>query len=51
VLPGGRRLVVDPATGRVNGTSVFVTMDGAVYSVADPAGARIDAEWTDTMPG
>ncbi|MFJ6676573.1 CU044_5270 family protein [Actinosynnema sp. NPDC091369] len=51
VLPGGRRLVVDPATGRVNGTSVFITVDGAVYSVADPAGARIDARWTDSLPG
>ncbi|WP_410650776.1 CU044_5270 family protein [Amycolatopsis sp. cmx-4-54] len=49
-LPTGERLVVDPATGRVNGTSVFVTMDGAVNKVADPAGARIDAEWTDTLP-
>ncbi|RSN56226.1 hypothetical protein DMH01_31010 [Amycolatopsis sp. WAC 04182] len=50
VLPTGERLVVDPATGRVNGTSVFVTMDGAVYKVANPAGARINAEWTDTLP-
>lgn len=49
-LPTGERLVVDPATGRVNGTSVFVTMEGAVYKVADPAGARIDAEWTDSLP-
>ena len=51
VLPGGRRLVVDPATGRVNGTSVFISVDGAVHSVADPAGARIDAAWTATLPG
>ncbi|EMD25191.1 CU044_5270 family protein [Amycolatopsis azurea] len=49
-LPEGERLVVDPATGRVNGTSVYVTMDGAVYQVADPGGARINAEWTDTLP-
>ncbi|MEU3769982.1 CU044_5270 family protein [Amycolatopsis keratiniphila] len=49
-LPTGERLVVDPATGRVNGTSIFVAMDGAVHKVADPAGARIDAEWTDTLP-
>ncbi|NUT49095.1 MAG: CU044_5270 family protein [Saccharothrix sp.] len=50
MLPGGRRLVVDPSTGRVNGTSVFVSMEGAVYSVPDPAGARIDAGWTDGLP-
>ncbi|MFJ8916349.1 CU044_5270 family protein [Amycolatopsis sp. NPDC102389] len=50
VLPNGERLVVDPATGRVNRTSVFVTIDGAVYKVAGPAGARINAEWTDTLP-
>ncbi|AIG79134.1 Hypothetical protein AJAP_31560 [Amycolatopsis japonica] len=49
-LPNGERLVVDPATGRVNRTSVFVTMDGAVAKVADPAGATINAEWTDTLP-
>ncbi len=50
LLPEGKRLVVDPATGRVNGTSVFITMDGAVYVVANPDGARINAEWTDTLP-
>lgn len=51
LLPGGARLVVDPATGRVNGTSVYVTADGAVYGVSDPEGARIRAEWTDAAPG
>ncbi|AUI58335.1 CU044_5270 family protein [Amycolatopsis sp. BJA-103] len=51
LLPEGERLVVDPATGRVNGTSVFVTMDGAVYKVANPAGAGINAEWTNVLPG
>ncbi|MFI6303602.1 CU044_5270 family protein [Amycolatopsis thailandensis] len=50
VLPEGERLVVDPATGRVNGTSLFITMEGAVYRAADPAGAKITAEWTDTLP-
>ncbi|MFC3454396.1 CU044_5270 family protein [Amycolatopsis speibonae] len=50
LLPEGERLVVDPETGRVNGTSVFITLDGAVYKVADPAGARVDAEWTKTLP-
>jgi hypothetical protein len=50
VLPNGQRLVVDPATGRVNGTSMYVTADGAIYSLPDPEGARISAEWTDTPP-
>ncbi|RSN26313.1 hypothetical protein DMC63_00220 [Streptomyces sp. WAC 05977] len=50
LLPTGERLVVDPETGRVNGTSVFVTRDGAVVKVANPAGVRIDAEWTNTLP-
>ena len=49
-LPDGDRLVVDPATGRVNGTSMYVTADGAIYSVSDPEGVRISAEWTDTPP-
>lgn len=46
----GGRLVVDPTTGRVNRTSVYVTMDGALYGVADTAGAQITAEWTNTLP-
>ena len=50
LLPGDERLVVDPATGRVNGTSTFVTSDGATYHSADPAGATISAEWTDNLP-
>jgi hypothetical protein len=49
-LPEGQRLVVDPATGRVNRTSIYVTMDGALYSVADGRGAKIDAEWVGTLP-
>lgn len=48
-LPDGKRLVVDPATGRVNETSVYV-MGGATVSVAEPATATIIAEWTDTLP-
>ncbi|QRP47969.1 CU044_5270 family protein [Amycolatopsis sp. FDAARGOS 1241] len=50
VLPGEERLVVAPATGRVNGTSTFVTADGAVYHLDDPRGAAISAEWTDSLP-
>jgi hypothetical protein len=49
-LPEGQRLVIDPATGRVNRTSVYVTMDGALYSVADPGGVKIDAGWVNTLP-
>ena len=57
-VPGGQglllddedRLVVDPATGRVNQTSMFVTADGAIYRVPDGQGAAISAEWTDVLP-
>ncbi|MEU4768826.1 CU044_5270 family protein [Actinosynnema sp. NPDC023794] len=49
-LPRGERLVVDPATGRVNGTSMFITFDSRVYATADLGGAGVDAEWTDTLP-
>jgi hypothetical protein len=56
-VPGGKglqlsesqRLVVDPDTGQVNGTSVFVTVDGGVYSVADGT-ARVTTEWVDSLP-
>jgi len=50
LLPGDARLVVDPATGRVNGTSTYVTADGGIYSVSEEEGARISAVWTDTPP-
>ena len=50
LLPGDVRLVVDPATGRVNGSSMYVTADGAIYSLPDGDGARIGAQWTDTPP-
>jgi len=50
LLPGDIRVVVDPATGRLNGTSVYITPEGAVYGVSDPEGARIRAEWTDAAP-
>jgi hypothetical protein len=51
LLPGDDRLVVDPATGRVNRTSTYVTADGAVFHSGDAAGASVSAEWTDTLPG
>jgi hypothetical protein len=48
LLPGEVRLVVDPATGRVNGTSRYVA--GGQYTVAAPDTAKIVAEWTDVLP-
>jgi len=50
LLPDGQRFVVDPVTGRVNGTSVFVDMEGGLNKVADSPGAKITAEWTDDLP-
>lgn len=49
LLSEGVRLVVDPRTGRMNGASMYI-MDGAVYGLSDPKGARISAEWTDSLP-
>ncbi|WET78977.1 CU044_5270 family protein [Amycolatopsis sp. QT-25] len=50
LLPDGLRFAVDPATGRVNGTSSFVDMDGALYKVVDSPGAKITAEWVNDLP-
>ncbi len=50
MLPGEYRLVVDPATARINRTSMYVSPDGAIYVVADPQGADVSAEWTDALP-
>jgi len=50
LLPDGRRFVVDPVTGRVNGTSVFVDMQGGLNKVADSPGAKITAEWINDLP-
>ncbi|WP_020642652.1 CU044_5270 family protein [Amycolatopsis balhimycina] len=50
LLPGDDRLVVDPATGRVNGTSVLVTGDGAMMHGAEPGSITVSAEWTDRLP-
>ncbi|MGW5741895.1 CU044_5270 family protein [Amycolatopsis sp. NPDC003861] len=50
LLPGDYRLVVDPATGRINRTSMFVSADGAINVVADPQGAQVRSEWTDSLP-
>ncbi|MEU4518560.1 CU044_5270 family protein [Amycolatopsis sp. NPDC024027] len=50
LLPGDYRLVVDPATARINHTSMFVTADGAIYGASGPQGAEVSAEWTDSLP-
>ncbi|WP_103342163.1 CU044_5270 family protein [Amycolatopsis sp. CA-126428] len=50
-LPGEYRLVVDPSTGRINRTSMYVTADGAISQFADPQGAEVSSEWTDSLPG
>jgi hypothetical protein len=49
-LPGEYRLVVDPATGRINHTSMYVTADGGIYQSSAPQGAEVSAEWTDSLP-
>lgn len=50
LLPGDYRLVVDPATARINHTSMFVTADGAIYGASGPEGAQVSSEWTDSLP-
>lgn len=51
-LPGGRaRLVVDPATSRVRGTSFLVTADGAETWLPATRSATVRAGWTDRLPG
>ncbi|MEQ0561351.1 CU044_5270 family protein [Amycolatopsis sp. NEAU-NG30] len=50
LLPEDYRLVVDPATGRISHTSMYVTADGAVMQVPGPQGAEVSAEWTDSLP-
>ena len=57
-VPGGQglqidsedRLVVDPATGTVNETTMFVSIDGGVWHFPPGASATVRAEWTDTLP-
>ncbi|WP_410657210.1 CU044_5270 family protein [Amycolatopsis sp. lyj-112] len=50
MLPEGVRLVVDPATGRVNKTSMYMSVDGGAHYTDDPDGAAISADWTDVLP-
>ncbi|MBE1499594.1 hypothetical protein H4696_006694 [Amycolatopsis lexingtonensis] len=49
-LPGGGRLVVDPATGQVDGSSVFLGPDGKPATDAHGATYAVSAEWTDDLP-
>lgn len=49
-LPGGGRLVVDPATGQVDGASVFLGADGKPATNANGDTYAVSAEWTDELP-
>ncbi|WP_018680516.1 CU044_5270 family protein [Actinokineospora enzanensis] len=50
LLPGDYRLVVDPATGRVHGTSFIVTFDGAATSAGEGDTFSVTCEWVDALP-
>ncbi|WIX86896.1 CU044_5270 family protein [Amycolatopsis sp. DG1A-15b] len=49
-LPGGGRLVVDPETGKVDGSSVFRKADGTPATNSDGDTYAVSAEWTDDLP-
>ncbi|WP_033261024.1 CU044_5270 family protein [Amycolatopsis vancoresmycina] len=49
-LPGGGRLVVDPATGQVDGSSVFLGPDGKPATDTKGHTYAVSAEWTDDLP-
>ncbi|WIY04357.1 CU044_5270 family protein [Amycolatopsis mongoliensis] len=49
-LPGGGRLVVDPATGQVDGSSVFLGPDGQPAHDANGDTYAVSGEWTDDLP-
>ncbi|MEV6874990.1 CU044_5270 family protein [Amycolatopsis sp. NPDC051128] len=49
-LPGGGRLVVDPATGQVDGSSVFLGPDGKPAHDANGDTYAVSGEWTDDLP-
>ncbi|MEV5715444.1 CU044_5270 family protein [Amycolatopsis mediterranei] len=49
-LPGGGRLVVDPATGKVDGKSMFLDVDGKPVHSVDGGDFAVTAEWTDDLP-
>ena len=49
-LPGGGKLVVDPETGKVAGSSVFLKDDGTPAKNADGDTYAVSAEWTNDLP-
>lgn len=49
-LPGGGRLVVDPATGQVDGSSVFLGPDGKPARNSAGDTYAVSGEWTDDLP-
>ncbi|GLY36481.1 hypothetical protein Amsp01_025050 [Amycolatopsis sp. NBRC 101858] len=49
-LPGGGRLVVDPATGQVDSSSVFLGPDGKPVTTANGDTYAVSGEWTDDLP-
>ncbi|MGK3199905.1 CU044_5270 family protein [Amycolatopsis sp. MEPSY49] len=49
-LPGGGRLVVDPATGRVDSSSVFLDWTGKPVHNANGDTYAVSGEWTDDLP-
>jgi hypothetical protein len=49
-LPGGGRLVVDPATGQVDSSSVFLGPDGKPAHNANGDTYAVTGEWTDDLP-
>lgn len=49
-LPGGGRLVVDPATGQVDSSSVFLDWNGKPVHNANGDTYAVSGEWTDDLP-
>ncbi|VVJ23562.1 Uncharacterised protein [Amycolatopsis camponoti] len=49
-LPGGGRLVVDPKTGQVDGSSVFIGPDGKPVTNGNGDTFAVSGEWTDDLP-
>jgi hypothetical protein len=49
-LPGGGRLVVDPATGQVDSSSVFLGPDGKPAKNSEGDTYAVTAAWTDDLP-
>ena len=49
-LPGGGRLVVDPATGQVDGSSMFLDANGKPVHDANGDKYAVSGEWTDELP-